>query len=293
MELRHLRYFVAVAEALNFTRAAERLHTSQPSLSQQIRQIEAELGVLLFQRTRRSVCLTEAGVAFLPEARAVLDRLTQAVAAARGASAKPARIVVGFLLSVEGTLLHRLLPEIRRQLPDVRVELRCMTTAEQVAALIRRDIDVAFLRVPQQNQRLNWELVLEEPIHVVVPADHPWAACRTIKPSQLDGTACIGVSEAEAGTLRGVIEGWAKGKGIRLRLVEEAGNVMGYMALVRLNRGVGLLPGFATTMLLPGLVYRPIARAPKIGLGMATLQGSLNDTVMQFINVARTVFAET
>ena len=291
MELRHFRYFVAVAEELSFTRAAERLHTSQPSLSQQIRQIEAELKTALFQRTRRSVCLTTAGRVFLPEARAVLDQVAKATAAARTASGEPAHIAIGFLLSVEGNLLHRLLPEVRRQLPNLRIELRCLTTAEQVDQLIRREIDIAFLRVPQEDRRLRCELVLEEPIHVVIPAEHPWAKLRRIKPQQLHDVACIGVSEPEAGTLRTIIEHWAERTGIRLDMREQVGNVMAYMALVRLGRGVGLLPEFATTMLLSGLVHRPIIRAPRIGLGMATRSELQGELIARIAQIARGVLS--
>ena len=274
MELRHLRYFVAVAETLNFTRAAERLHTSQPSLSQQIRHLEAELGAVLFERTRRSVSLTAAGLRFLPGAQGALLRVEEAVASVRETAGTPRRLVIGFLMSVEGNLLHRLLPEVQRRVPDQALELRCMTTPEQVAALVAGEIDVGFLRLPQDHPRLRCHKVLEEAIHLVVPATHPLANRASVTAEDLDGMPFIGPAAPDAGTLQGVVERWAKEAGIRLAVTEQAGTVTGYMALVRLGRGVGLLPDFATSMLLPGLVHRPIEDPPRIGLGMAMLTGS-------------------
>ena len=289
MELRHLRYFVAVAETLSFTRAAERLHTSQPSLSQQIRHMEAELGTLLFARTRRSVQLTPAGLQFFSEAKGALLRVEEALASVRSPRAGRRRLVVGFLMSVEGNLLHRLLPEVQRRIPDQELELHCMTTPEQLAALASGEIDVGFLRLPQDDPRLHFDRVLDEVIHLVVPDTHSLASRDGVTAKDLDGLPFIAAAAPDAGTLQGVVDRWASEAGIHLAVTGQAGTVTGYMALVRLGRGIGLLPEFATTMLLPGLVHRPVEDPARIGLGMAFLAGSQPLEVRQFARVVRAV----
>src|SRR5687767_2086529 len=171
MELRHLRYFVAVAEELHFGRAAVRLHVSQPPLSQQIKALEEELGVQLFQRTRRHVELTDAGRALLPEARAALEQAERAQRVAReaGAGAR-GRLVIGFVTSASYSVLPAAVRALRRAWPSVEVTLREMVPSAQLEALEWREIDVGLLRPPVDDARVEVEVVLEEPLLVALPA---------------------------------------------------------------------------------------------------------------------------
>lgn len=176
MELRHLRYFVTLAEELHFGRAAARLHMAQPPLSQQIKALEAEVGALLFQRTRRHVELTEAGRAFLPEATATLEQARRAENVVRDAQAgKQGRLSVGFVTSACHTVLPAALRGFRAAHPGVELDLREMNPAQQLAALDRREIDLGLLRPPIGQCGVQTEVVLSEPLAVALPARHALA----------------------------------------------------------------------------------------------------------------------
>src|SRR5579875_998382 len=181
MELRHLRYFVAVAEELHFGRAAARLMIVQPSLSQQIRQLEDELGFPLLRRTKRSVELTDAGRVFLAEARDVLARVQSAKYAAQRANrGEVGRLVVGYISSSAFDLLPVLLRAYRERFPDVEVTLRELNTQEQVRALEEGHIHVGLLRLPISTPLINIEVVRREPIVCALPEEHPLASLERI-----------------------------------------------------------------------------------------------------------------
>ncbi len=173
MELRQLRSFVAVAEELHFRRAAERLHLAQPSVSQQVRTLEAELGVLLFERNRRGTTLTVAGEALLEEAREVLAHADQAAAAARAAgSGTRGRLRLSLTRSLTGGIAGEIVDAYRARYPGVRLELDVGNTMLHVEQLHAGDIDVGFVRPPLEDPRLE-ELVLgREPLVCVLPTGH-------------------------------------------------------------------------------------------------------------------------
>jgi DNA-binding transcriptional LysR family regulator len=184
MEFRHLRYFLAVAEELHFTRAAEKLNIGQPPLSQQIQALEQELGVLLFNRTRRKVALTEAGEHFVIKAREMLrlssDLPAELQAIAQG---KSGELRIGF--TTTGLLVDELsepLKAFRRQFPAVRVTLSEMYSQQQFTALLNEDIDVGYIRVTPGTTRdgLNIRVLRRDQLCVVLPDDHPKAACKTL-----------------------------------------------------------------------------------------------------------------
>lgn len=287
MELRHLRFFVAVAETLNFTRAAERLNTAQPSLSQQIRQLEREIGRSLFERSSRSVRLTEAGKVFLTEARQVLAQLEQAIQASRAAPTGPdGRLVVGFLNAAEASLFPRLLGRMREEIPSMDVELRNLSSRQQVTALLKREIDIGFLRPPIDDKRIAEKVALRERIWLVVAEDHPLARHAKITPAMLDNQPHVGVTDDVPGLLHAVRQ-WTVRTGVRLRTQQAVANVLAYMSMVRLGVGIGLLPDFATTMLLPGLVHRPIIEdTPTINLVMAWRADSQAEKISRFVAAA-------
>ena len=186
MELRHLRYFVAVATELSFTRAASRLHTSQPSLSQQIRQLEREVGVPLLDRTRHRVSLTSAGRVFLRETQDILSRLDCASAGARPRRGRPGEISVGSFPAADVKILPALRPRLSVSLPDVRLVLHSKSAVEPIAGLRQGTLDVAFLRGPIDEPDLEVIDLIQEPIALVLPAHHPLARRKQIAVELLD-----------------------------------------------------------------------------------------------------------
>ena len=173
MELRHLRYFVTVAEELHFGRAAQRLQIAQPPLSQQIRQLEEELGVQLFHRTKRSVQLTEAGQLFLEEACQILTRAEQAIQIVQRADrGETGRLTLGFVGSATYSVLPVVLKVFRKRFPEVLLSLHEMTTTQQVQALHEDRIHLGFVRPPIHEQELMIESILKEPFVAVLPKFH-------------------------------------------------------------------------------------------------------------------------
>lgn len=275
MELRHLRYFVAVAEELSFTRAAERLCTAQPSLSQQIRDLEEQVGTLLLTRTRRKVELTEAGQVFLTEARLTLEQAERAVMRARhvGRKAK-STITIGFVPAAEVRIFPAILPRLRMRLPDLSVELRSNPTIEQEKMLLDREVDIAFLRKPIASSGIASEVVLREALVVVLPAAHRLAQFQEITPEQLDGEAFVHTDPLYSGELHQIVEAWFARHGVRPRVTQVATNALLNMNLVGMGLGIGLLPAYVTALTNPSICTRPLAgAAPEIDLLMAWRAG--------------------
>ena len=195
MELRHLRYFIAVAETGSMTEAAEqRLHTAQPSLSRQIRDLEAELGVTLLIRGARGVELTPAGKVFLDHARMVFLQVEAAAEAARRA-AEPAKtsFTIGFLSGYEMDWLPAIMSILRDELPDIEVVISSQESPNLAAALVRGKIDVAFLRPEKQASGLAYRRLRKDPLIVVMPATHRLATQESISPDEIAGETLIGV----------------------------------------------------------------------------------------------------
>src|SRR5437763_11131260 len=206
MELRHLRYFVAVAEEGSVTLAAERrLHTAQPSLSRQIRDLEMEVGAQLLVRSVRGVELTAAGRAFLDHARLALSQVEAAGEAARRA-AQPAKasFVMGFLTGTEIDWFPEAVRLLRDQLPSIEVILVSRTSPELAGALLRGKVDVAFLRPEPDIPELACTHLTSEPLVVVLPSDHRLAVLEAIGPRDIESETFVNVSNT-APTLRGVI----------------------------------------------------------------------------------------
>src|SRR4051795_5181142 len=190
MELRHLRYFVAVAEELHFRRAAERLHMSQPPLSQQIRQLEEEVGAQLLLRNQHRVELTASGAAFLERAREILDAVEDAARQARRVQrGEVGRLAVGFVGSAMYSFVPELLRAFREHAPDIALRLHERGTTEQLRQLDDGRLDVGFLRTPGRWPGLSFETVLEEQVVVAMPDVHPLAQRPIVRLSDLTGEA--------------------------------------------------------------------------------------------------------
>jgi LysR family hca operon transcriptional activator len=259
MELRHLRYFVAVAEAGSLTVAAEqKLHTSQPSLSRQIRDLEAEVGAQLLTRRARGIDLTPAGRAFLEHARVVLAQVEAAAQAARRVAhpAKPC-FSMGFLTGHELTWMPEALRILRDELPNIDVMISSQYSPLLADGLSKGKIDAAFLRREKGLPELAYRVLAKEPLTVILPSDHRLAALRSIGPRDLVGETFVTVSDT-APVLRAVIDNYLKRSGANITPAHEADHLAMGMSLIASTRGVGLLPAYAKNFLPSSLTSRPL-----------------------------------
>jgi LysR family hca operon transcriptional activator len=259
MELRHLRYFVAVAETKSLTLAAKaKLHTSQPSLSRQIRDLEEEIGAQLFTRGARGIKLTPAGRAFLDHARLVLSQVEAASEAARRVAhpAKPC-FTMGFLTGHELTWMPEAIKILRDELPNIDVMISSQYSPRLANALLKGTVDAAFLRREQGLPELAFRLLVKEPLMVVLPSDHRLAALKTISPGDLVGETFVTVSDT-APVLRVVIDNYLKRSGINITPAHEADHLAMGMSLIASTRGVGLLPAYAQNFLPSSVTSRPL-----------------------------------
>jgi LysR family hca operon transcriptional activator len=259
MELRHLRYFVAVAEAGSLTVAAERkLHTSQPSLSRQIRDLEDEVGARLLTRRARGIELTPAGRAFLDHARVVLLQVEAAAEAARRV-AQPAKpcFSMGFLTGHELTWMPEALRILRDELPNIDVMISSQYSPLLADGLLKGRIDAAILRRERGATELAFRLLVKEPLMVVLPGDHRLAALKAISPRDLVGETFVTVSNT-APVLRVVIDNYLKRAGINITPAHEADHLAMGMSLIASTRGVGLLPAYALNFLPRSVTSRPL-----------------------------------
>ncbi len=262
MELRHLRYFIAVAEEGSVTVAAEkRLHTAQPSLSRQLRDLEIEVGAPLFTRGARGVELTDAGRAFLSHARISVGEAIEAVQAARRA-ARPARAVfsVGFLTGQEVDWLPHVTRILRAELPRIEFKVTSMYSPDLAGALQNGEIDLGFLRV-EPKPDVTYQVIAKEPIVVILPSDHKLAEAKEIDPKALEGETLIGFSDI-AIVLREIVEGYLLAKGIPLTPSHRVETFSMVLSLVASVRGVALMPAYVEALLPWSVVSRPLKGEP-------------------------------
>ena len=268
MELRHLRYFIAVAEAGSLSVAAQlKLHTTQPSLSRQIRDLENEVGAQLLTRSARGIELTPAGRAFLDHSRLVLAQVEAAAEAARRFAhpTKPC-FVMGFLTGHELTWMPEALRILRDELPNVDVMISSQYSPQLADGLLKGRVDAAFLRREKGVPDLAFRLLVKEPLVVVLPSDHRLATRETINPRDLLGEIFVSVSDT-APVLRAVIDNYLKRSGINIAPVHEVDHLAMAMSLIASTRGVALLPAYAENFLPRSVTSRPLqGDAPTIDL---------------------------
>jgi LysR family hca operon transcriptional activator len=259
VELRHLRYFVAVAEEGSLTTAAElRLHTSQPSLSRQIRDLEYQVGAELLSRSVHGVELTAAGRAFLDHARLALAQVDAAGEAARRA-AQPSKqtFALGFLTGQEMDWLPEAMRILRDELPNIEVTVSSQYSPDLAAALMRGKLDLAFLRPEPNVVDLTFKTVTKEPLIVIMPSDHRLASHEAIRVQEIVGETFISVSNT-APVLRSVIDEYLKRSDIDITPDHEVDNLAMAMSLVASTRGVALLPAYAQNFLPWSVISRPL-----------------------------------
>ena len=268
MELRHLRYFVAVAEEGSLTVAAEkRLHTAQPSLSRQIRDLEYRVGVPLLLRSTRGVELTPAGRAFLDHARLALAQVDAAREAARRA-AQPAKpmLALGFLTGQEMDWLPAVMRVLRDDLPNLDIQVSSGYSPDLADGLMRGKLDIAFMRREANVADLEFKVIAAEPLIVVMPSDHRLASRKTIPLKELARETYVGIS-ATAPELRRAIERYLRRSKVELKASHEVDNPAMAMSLVASTRGVALLPAYAKNFLPWAVISRPLhGESPTIDL---------------------------
>lgn len=263
MDLRHLRYFVAVAEEENIGRAAARLHISQPPLTRQIQQLEEELGVTLFTRTPRGMELTQAGELFLEEARNIRALVEQATERTqRAGQGKLGRLDVGIFGSAILDAIPKLLLAFRNRYPDVKVVLHTMTKAEQIEALRQRRISVGFNRMLAPLADLEIKQVTTEALLLAVPAEHPLAAQPVIRFAELQDHPMVLFPTGARPSFIDKVIGLCADSGFQPQISQEVGDAVTGVALVAGGFGVCLVPDSATTLQFPGVVYRQLADTP-------------------------------
>ena len=295
MELRHLRYFVAVAEELHFGRAAARLFIVQPSLSQQIQQLEEELGLPLLRRTKRSVELTDAGKVFLTEARKVLDQVQEAKRATQRASrGEIGRLVVGYISSSTYDLLPITLSAYRERFPEIDVALRELTTQEQVRALEEETIQVGLLRLPINTSTLQVEVIRREPIVCVLPEGHPLAFHKQIAMPLLANEPFVLQSRQRGGGYYAQLMNLCLTSGFSPNVLQEVTEMHTIVSLVAAGMGISLVPLSIENIRSQGVVYRKLEGAEVLTeMAVAWLRNSRSTIVQNFLQVARETTGST
>lgn len=271
MELRQLRYFVAVAEQRHFGRAAEELNLSQSPLSQQIRQLERELGTDLLTRTTRRVDLTQAGHAFYADAVAILADLERARARVEAIGAGWSGVVrVGFTGSASYHHLPAVARLVRTHLPEVQLQLSSeLLTPAQEEALVESRLDIGLLRPPLHQQGLTCRTVAVEPLVLAVPAGHRLAGAARVSVADLGGEVLLTYPGGARSVVRAAVESALHRTGTTVSAVQEVEQTSSMIALVVAGLGVALVPDAVRALNLDGVVYRPVVDAGTVELALS------------------------
>lgn len=254
MELRQLEYFVAVAEELNFRRAAEKLYIQQPPLSRQIQQLETELGIKLLHRTKREVSLTEVGKTFLDEARLTLAQAQRAIDSVTTQS----RLTVGFSICAFNRVLPKLIQEYRQQYSKIQVDLTEMSKEQQIKALLNHQIDLGFCYAPINQPELTHRIISSEALAVVLPLDHPLAEREQIELKSLQKESFILCPKEFKPDVRQQIEQLCMSAGFQLKVIREVSPPEVQLRLVESGMGISLLAASSQTRHNAAVIYRPL-----------------------------------
>ena len=297
MELRHLRYFVAVAEAENVLRAAtQKLHVSQPAVSRQIRDLEDELGAQLFERTGKSVRLTEAGFLFLKEARAVLERTDEAVRSVRAfAQAGETELHVGYTPALRVQIVSPTLRAFQREMPKVHVKLHDWSNEKIVTGLRDGRLQLAFTVRPSkrgESRDLRFEELLREQVRLAVPPTHPFAQRRSVSLADAAKEAFVGLTREDFPDYNAYLAAIFAPVKNKPRVTEEHDSMTSVISAIEAGTGVGismdaLSYSFASRVKLVRLTPEP----KPLSLGIATRKGKLSPATEKFCQCAREAFA--
>ncbi|MCC5668690.1 LysR family transcriptional regulator [Nostoc sp. CHAB 5784] len=292
MELRHLRYFIAVAEELHFSRAAERLHIAQPPLSQQIQQLEAQLGVELFQRkTKRQVQLTEAGQVFLQEAYQLLAQLQKAIELIQKTGrGEKGQLRIGFTSLVTYDLLPVILRRFREQFPEVELILQELTTTQQEQALQERCIHVGFAHPPLEDNTLNQECIQREALIVAMLETHPLAEQEKISVRSLVNENFIMFPRHLGPGLYDQIVSLCQQGNFSPKVTQEAIQMQTIIGLVSAGMGIAIAPSSLQNLQRGGVVYRAVEeKTPLVETAIVWQQQDMTPVLREFLQVVRSI----
>jgi DNA-binding transcriptional LysR family regulator len=294
MELKQLRFFLAVAETLNFTRAAERVGIAQPPLSQRIRALERELGVELFKRTKRSVALTKAGEALLIHARRMVNASHNAAAQVRSVrDGKQGVLQVGAIFSAIYNWMPATLRILSATAPGIEVNLREMTIPNQLRALREGEIDIGVLRPPVSDKGIVAELLHQERFVAAVPASHAVASKSVVERDDFVANPFIGISPAFSRNYSIVAASAFASVRDKLNVTHETLDMHTLLAYVAAGRGLALVPESFTFLTLPDVTFKPIGfDAPSIPVSLAWRQDSYTPIVAEFVAAAQRAVSE-
>ena len=291
MDLRHLKYFIAVAEELNIGRAALRLHISQPPLTRQIQQMEEELGVALFIRTPRGVELTQAGEMFLEEARNIRALIERAIERTkRAGEGKLGRMDIGIFGSGILGAIPKLLHLFRDTHPDVEVVLHTMTKEEQIEALRQKRISVAFNRMLLPLPDITSELILREPLFLAIRQEHPLSAQESVSFMELANYPLVLFPTGARPNFVDRVMELCRGKGFSPEISQIVGDAVTGVALVAAGFGITLVTESAITLQFPGVVYRPFhdIESATVDLSCLYRKDDQSPVLQAFLEVIRT-----
>jgi DNA-binding transcriptional LysR family regulator len=293
IELRHLRYFLAVAETLHFSKAAERLGIAQPPLSQQIRSLERMLGYPLFERTTRGVRLTKVGQYFRERARNTIAKMQDDLEMARRlGSGQEGALTVGFSGSVMLTTLPKAIERYRRLYPKVELRLRELVTAEQVPSLLDGTLDLGFLRDGEPTGGLSMSSILRERFIAVLPARHKLAGNSTIRPRDLKGDPFVFFARRMGPLAFDRTVACCEAEGFRPHIAQEAPQWPTVVRLVAAGSGVSLAPVCVSNFAMPGVVYKKVRSSQWTSIDIALKNGLDNPAAKAFLEIVRRQFAK-
>ena len=293
MELRHLRYFVVVAEELHFGRAAHRLHMAQQPLSRQIRNLEEELAVPLFHRTKRTIQLTEAGKAFLQEARKTLAQADYAVTLAQKIGRGEAgELKIGFTGPILNSVLPLVVRHFKHRFPDIHLELKRLTTNAQIEALLNGELHIGFLHPPINAPFIKQEVVYQEPLIAVLPDIHRLATdtAGAISVRKLAKEPFILFPREVGPALYDSIIGLCQQSGFSPWVIQEAFPQQAILGLVAAGLGVSLIHASVQGLRPQGIVPRPLIEATPVLESAIAWHATLHHPALpQFLAIVRTL----
>ncbi len=291
MELRHLRYFCAVAEHKSFTKAAGHLNVSQSGVSGQIRDLEREIGVKLFRRNQREVALTPQGILFWDEAREILLRADRAVELVKKSSKGEAgKLSIGLCGPVTASFLPALIQRFRTKFPGVTVSLKERVPSEQVDALVNREIDVGFTRGVAGGLKhlVHQHLLFREPVVVALPTEHPLAIETTIPVTALASRRLLLYERKNATEVFDGIVALFKRTRVSTTIADTPSSWQTLLTMVEAGEGLGLVPECVQQLRADGLVFRPLAgKGCRLDAIVVWRQGEANATIEQFLTMIR------
>ena len=292
MELRHLRYFVAVAEELNFTKAAQRMCTVQPSLSQQIKDLETEVGVQLLIRSNRKVELTEEGKAFLKQALLSLEHAELAIQDARKvANLQKDQLNIGFVPVAEMKIFPYIMPNIRAHFPELKIHFHSFTDADQFKSLKKGELDIAFTRYQDESSEIECVQIFSEPLALIVPKDDPVAEQRHVSIKSFNGQNFVISDEDASPQLHKLITNYFKDAKLNVNVVQHSTNILLNVNLVGMGVGWSIVPAYVIPLLGDKIVVKnTVEPLPMIGLYASYRKDQKNDAISLILKILKEQF---